>query len=85
MKKSTIISLAALVVAIIGVLIALAAYFSKKKESFCDEFDDELMYDDLDDAEYYDAHISDEDDYCECPYCDEEEVSEEEIPEEETI
>lgn len=84
MKKSTIISLAALAVAIVGVLIALAAYFSKKKESFCDELDDELMYDDLDDAEYYDAHISEEDDYCECPYKDEEEV-EEEISEEENI
>ncbi len=63
MKKSTLISLAALAVAVVGVLIALAAYFKKKNDTLIDDFDDELLYDDLeDDTEYYEAHLDDEDD-----------------------
>lgn len=65
MKKSTLISLTALAVALVGVLIALAAYFHKKKETVLDDFDDELFYDDLDDdTEYYDAHLDDDCDCC---------------------
>ncbi len=63
MKKSTLISLFALAVAVVGVLIALAAYFKKKSDEIIDDFDDELLYDDLeDDTEYYEAHLDDEDD-----------------------
>lgn len=60
MKKSTLISILALLTAIAGVLIALAAYFNKKKEVLCDDFDDDLLSDEPDDVEYYAAHIDDE-------------------------
>lgn len=69
MKKSTLISLFALLVAVVGVLIALAAYFSKKKETVCDDFDDELLYDDFEeDSEYYEADLEDEE-YFDCGEC----------------
>lgn len=72
MKKSTLISLAALAVAVLGVLIALAAYFKKKHDdTVLDDFDDELYYDDLeDDTEYYEAHLEDECEECCCGNCD---------------
>ncbi|MBP1581619.1 MAG: hypothetical protein J6A26_04400 [Oscillospiraceae bacterium] len=72
MKKSTLISLIALLVAVAGVLIALAAYFKKKKETLVDDFDDELLYDDLEDEEYYEAHLEDECCDCGCCACEEE-------------
>lgn len=90
MKKSTMISLFALLVALVGVLIALAAYFSKKKESVCDDFDDELLYDDLEDSEYYEADLEDEeyfdcgdccDECCECDECCCEEAEESKVQE----
>ncbi len=80
MKKSTLISLAALAVAVIGVLIALAAYFKKKHDTVVDDFEDELYYDDLEeDAEYYEADLEDEcceDCACCCQECCEEECCE---------
>ncbi len=70
MKKSTLISLAALAVAVVGVLIALAAYFKKKQDTLVDDFDDELFYDDLEeDTEYYEAHLDDYCDECDCCEC----------------
>ena len=78
MKKSTLISLAALAVAVVGVLIALAAYFKKKQDTLIDDFDDDLFYDDLEeDTEYYEAHLDDDCEECcgccceECCGCDE--------------
>lgn len=83
MKKSTLISLAALAVAVVGVLIALAAYFNKKKETLCDDFDEDLLYDDLDDTEYYDAHIDDDDEECCDADCAEDDAEDpEDVPEE---
>lgn len=71
MKKSTLISLAALAVAVLGVLIALAAYFKKKHDTLVDDFDDELYYDDLEeDCEYYEAPLDEE--CCDCACCEEE-------------
>lgn len=52
MKKSGIISFIALLVALTGLLIALAAYFKKKNCLVCDDFDDEMMDDD---SEYFAA------------------------------
>lgn len=58
MKKSTLISLIALAAAIASLLIALAAYYKKKKSIFCDDFDDELLgSEDYDDIEYYSTEI----------------------------
>ena len=72
MKKSTLISLAALAVAVLGVLIALAADFKKKHDdTILDDFDDELYYDDLEeDTEYYEASLDDECEECCCGNCD---------------
>ena len=70
MKKSTLISLAALAVAVLGVLIALAAYFKKKHDTVVDDFEDELYYDDLEeDCEYYEAPL--DEDCCDCDCCEE--------------
>lgn len=88
MRKSTLISIIALITAIAGILIALAAYFNKKRTMFCDDFEDELLSEEPDDVEYYAAHIDDE---CDCGCCHdheeqeeaaEEPVEEAEIPEE---
>ncbi|MEG1448128.1 MAG: hypothetical protein RR048_01430 [Oscillospiraceae bacterium] len=69
MRKSTIISLIALGTAAVGLLVACAAYFSKKHCVVCDDMDDDFYYDDLDsDDEYFEADIDGEDD-CDC-YCD---------------
>lgn len=77
MKKGTIISLLALGTAAIGLLVALAAYFSKKHCVVCDDMDDDFYYDDLDsDNEYFEADIEDDCD-CDCD-CIEDAVDEEE-------
>ena len=70
MRKSTIISLLALGTAAVGLLVACAAYFSKKHCVVCDDMDDDFYYDDLDsDNEYFEADIDDECD-CGCDDCD---------------
>lgn len=68
MRKSTIISLLALGTAAIGLLVACAAYFSKKHCVVCDDMDDDFYYDDLDgDNEYFEADIDEEcDEDCDC-------------------
>lgn len=57
MKKSTWISLIALAFAVTGLIVALAAYFKKKKCVVYDDFDDSL--DDSD--EYFSAHFDQDD------------------------
>ena len=47
MKNSTLLSLIAIVVALAGLLISVAAYFKKNRCSLCDNLDD--MLDDEDD------------------------------------
>lgn len=71
MKKSTLISIFALLTAAAGVVIALAAYFNKKRDVLCDDFDDDLMYDEPDDVEYYAAHIEDDEPECDECVCEE--------------
>jgi hypothetical protein len=60
MKKSTFISILALLIAAAGAVVAFLAYFSKKKCVLCDDFDDfedDMMAEDPDDAEYYAAEM----------------------------
>ena len=60
MKKSTFISILALLVAAAGAVVAFLAYFSKKKCVLCDDFDDfedDMMAEDPDDATYYAAEM----------------------------
>lgn len=57
MKKSMFLSIIALLIAIAGAGIALAAYFSKKQCVMCDDFDDfddeDPIPDDADDIGYF--------------------------------
>ena len=53
MKKSTLISLIALAVALAGALIALVAYLKRSRCSLCEDFEEEDMSDiELDIADY---------------------------------
>lgn len=52
MRKSTVISLIALLVSMIGLLVALIAYFKRRTCALCDDLDDELTeYCDDDDCD----------------------------------
>ena len=66
MKKSTLISLVALAVALVGALIALVAYLKRSRCVLCEDFEEEDMSDiDLDIADY-NIPVSDlEDDFSE--------------------
>jgi hypothetical protein len=66
MRKGTIISVIALLVSIVGLLVALIAYFKRRSCALCDDLDDDLM-------EYYD-------DECGCE--GDEDASGEDAPEE---
>ena len=59
MKKSVLISLIALGISLIGLVIALAAWLHKKKDLICDDFDDDLLTDEDEDAEYIAAQYMD--------------------------
>ena len=83
MKKSTLISIIAVITAMAGILIALAAYFNKKRTMFCDDFEDDLLSEEPDDVEYYAAHLDDECE-CGCCHCAEAEAGQEEDALEET-
>ena len=54
MKKCSFWTLVALAIAAVGVIIALAAYFKSRNDSYLfDEDDDDFLFDDPDDLEYY--------------------------------
>ena len=74
MKKSVLISLIALGISLIGLVIALAAWLHKKKDLICDDFDDDFLTDEDEDAEYIAAQYMD--------HPAKEEVEEENEPEE---
>ena len=61
MKKSTFIAMMALLVSVIGVLIALVAYFKRKQCALCDDYEDDLDLMDDSDLDYYDVHDPDMD------------------------
>lgn len=59
-KKGTFLSVLALLVAAAGTVVAIVAYFSKKKCVLCDDFDDfedDLSAEDPDNVEYYAAEV----------------------------
>jgi hypothetical protein len=58
MRKSGFIAFVALLVAAIGVLIALAAYFKNRNSYLYD--DDDYLFDDPDDLEYYTSEVTEE-------------------------
>ena len=70
MRKGTVISMIALLVSIVGLLVALIAYFKRRNCVLCDDLDDELV-------EYYGE--DDEDCCCEGCCCEDEDI----LPEEE--
>ena len=57
MKKSTLISIIALITAMAGILIALAAYFNKKRTMFCDDFEDDLLSEEPDRSEEHTSEL----------------------------
>lgn len=74
MRKGTVISIIALLVSIVGLLVALIAYFKRRNCALCDDLDDELM-------EYYGE--DDEDCCCDgCADCGDEDAPQKEEAEE---
>lgn len=62
MKKGTFLSILALLIAAVGIVVALLAYFGKKKCILCDDFDDfedDFMSEEPSDLEYYAADLDD--------------------------
>ncbi len=57
MKKGYLISIVALLVALVGVVVALAAYFKRKNDAFCDEYGDDLLGSEPDDLDYYSTQV----------------------------
>lgn len=73
MRKGTVISIIALLVSIVGLLVALIAYFKRRNCALCDDLEDELM-------EYYGE---DDEDCCDgCADCGDEDAPQEEEAEE---
>lgn len=58
MRRSGFIAAVALLVAAVGVIIALAAYFKNRSSCLLDEED--FMFDDPDDLDYYTAEVEEE-------------------------
>lgn len=60
MKKSTFLATIALIVAAVGVVIALAAYFKNRSSFLYDDEDDDFLFGDSDDLEYYSSDLDDD-------------------------
>ena len=60
MKKSTFLATIALIVAAVGVVIALAAYFKNRSSFLYDDEDDDFLFGDADDLEYYSSELEDD-------------------------
>ena len=69
MKRSTLIALISLLVAVTGTVIALAAYLNHKKCKECDDLDDEFFYDDDEDEIEYCATQIRQEEECGCGCC----------------
>lgn len=52
MGRGSIVAIVALLVAMVGAIVAFAAYFKRRNYSLCDDFDDMLDEDDSD-LDYY--------------------------------
>lgn len=60
MRKGTFISIIALVVAVVGIVIALLTYFKRKRCVLCDGFDEDFIIDE--EYDYFETDIDDEQD-----------------------
>ena len=74
MRKGGFIAFVALLVAAVGVIIALAAYF-KNRSSYLYDDDDDYLFDDPDDLEYYATDFPDDEDEAPSPVVDENEAT----------
>lgn len=62
MGKGTFIATVALLIAIAGAIVAFAAYFKHRGCTLCEDFDDDMLDDDLSDLDYYATQVDSEDD-----------------------
>lgn len=62
MKRSSFMATIALFIAAVGVVIALAAYFKNRSSYLYDDEDDDFLFDDADDLEYYSSDLDDDED-----------------------
>lgn len=60
MRKGTFISIIALIVAVVGIVIALLTYFKRKRCVLCDGFDEDFIIDE--EYDYFETDIDDEQD-----------------------
>lgn len=58
MKRSTFLATLALFIAAVGVVIALAAYFKNRSSYLYDDEDDDFLFDDPEDLEYYSTELA---------------------------
>ncbi len=62
MGKGTFLATVALLIAIAGAIVAFAAYFKRRSCTLCDDFDDDMMDDDMSDLDYYATQVSEDSD-----------------------
>ena len=62
MGKGTFLATVALLIAIAGAIVAFAAYFKRRSCTLCDDFDDDMMDDDMSDLDYYATPVSEDSD-----------------------
>lgn len=59
MRKGTIFSIIALLAALVGIGVALSAYFNKKRCVMCEDFSDDMTDENPNDIEYFATDIED--------------------------
>lgn len=62
MRKGTFIAIIALTIAVIGAIVAFAAYFKHRRCALCDDFDEGMLDDDMSDLDYYATQVEEDDD-----------------------
>lgn len=62
MRKGTFIAIIALTIAVIGAIVAFAAYFKHRRCALCDDFDEGMLDDDMSDLDYYATQVEDDED-----------------------
>lgn len=68
MGKGTFISIIALMVAVVGAIVAFAAYFKYRNCMLCNDYDeDDMPDDDLSDLDYYATPVADDTEEDEIP------------------
>lgn len=61
MGKGTFIATVALLIAIVGAIVAFAAYFKRRNCMLCDDLDEDLSDDDVSDLDYFATQVDDDD------------------------